>query len=427
LPPASQRSGVLPNVVIETGADGLHLRTHLGEVAVAFHQPGACATEAVVLPITALQDLEARTDEKIALESVGAGKVKARWHEGVVPRIRHFTTTETEQPEDWPALPQHFTQLPVKFLGALEQARQSAARDAARYALHRILLRGATGEVMATDGRQLLIQSGFALPWPADVLIPAVAFFGGRELAQSDPVQLGKTDTHVCLRAGSWTFCLRIDGEGRYPRVDEVIPRPDSTATRCRLESGDAAFLKQTLSRLVDGKDADQPITLDLNGRVVVRSRPEGQEHSTEVVLGRSTVSGPAVRLATSGLYLQRAVDLGLTDLQIDKPEAPVLAERPGLRMVWMPLGKAQAVPPSSNPHQVYPPVQERKPQPGLHRREPQQHRRRAPTPAPMRLAPAPQPTPPSGTPADASSLLWRFLRTCFLPRGRLWRGRQHQ
>ena len=151
--------------------------------------------------------------------------------------------------------------------------------------------------------------------------IPAVPVFGSRELVQTGTLRIGKTDSHVCLRTGPWTFFLRIDRDGRYPRVEEVVPRPGRNGTVCRLDGQDAAFLSQTLSRLVEGKDEAPTVTLDLNGRVIVRARSEGQDRPHEVVLECSTATGPAVRLASNGRYLKRALDLGLTEFQIGKPD----------------------------------------------------------------------------------------------------------
>jgi hypothetical protein len=247
-----------------------------------------------------LQELEGPPKETVTLEAGAKGAVKARWNEGVVPRMRSFTVSEPKAPTALPSLPAELTPLPVTFLKVLDQARRCTARDSTRYALAKLQFRGASGEVVATDGRQLLIQSGFALPWDEDVLVPALAVFGNRELAHADPVRMGKTATHVCVQAGPWTFFLAIDRDGRYPRVNDVIPRPDKAATHCQLMPSDAAFLARTLFRMVDTKDEDQAVTLDLNSRVVVRARPGDQERSTEVVLEHSTVTGPAVRVATN-------------------------------------------------------------------------------------------------------------------------------
>jgi hypothetical protein len=60
-------------------------------------------------------------------------------------------------------------------LTVLEWAMGSTAREGARFALHRVLLSGKKGQVVATDGLQLLIEGGFTFPWKNDLLIPRMA------------------------------------------------------------------------------------------------------------------------------------------------------------------------------------------------------------------------------------------------------------
>ncbi len=322
--------------------------------------------------------------------------------------------------------PKHFSPVSADFLRALAEARHSVAHEAVRYALNRVQLRGAKGEVVGTDGSQLLIQSGFTLPWQEDVLIPALSVFGMRELAQAGEVQIGRTATHVCLQIGPWTFHLTIDRDGRYPRVEEVIPHQNRVINVCRLAPTDADILRSTLPRLVNLKDEDQSITLDLNGRLLVRAKPEGQERDTEVVLERATASGPAVRVATNARYLQRALDLGLTKFHIVNPTTPILAQRDGVRFVWMPLGTDEAVPPSGKAHRVDPPAPERKPLSVPPRSEPRKLQLRRPEPV-VQVAPVSHAATTERRPTGEAPRLWNLLRTLFTPRGWLSRNQKPQ
>lgn len=215
--------------------------------------------------------------------------------------------------------------------------------------MQKIQLRGGTGDIVATDGKQLLIQSGFALPWKEDVLVPAMSVFACRELPQDGPVTLGKTDKHVCVRVGPWTFFLAIDTDARFPDAKAVIPAATASSTTCRLAAEDAAFLEKTLPRLPGRDDDHAPLTLDLNGHVAVRARGEGQSRPTEVVLSRSQVSGPPMRFVTDRQYLARAVALGFTEFRVAKPEVPVVCADKFRTFVWVPLGKDGALPPSED------------------------------------------------------------------------------
>src|SRR5262249_22265988 len=149
-----------------------------------------------------------------------------------------------------PEEPETFLPVAADLLPALAEAVGSAARDGARFALTRLQLRGRQGEVVATDGRQLLIQKGFTFPWREDVLVAALDVFGLKELTQEEGVLLGKTDTHVCLRIGPWTFHLALDKDGRFPDADGVVPATKGERTVCTLAPEDARFLTQALPRL---------------------------------------------------------------------------------------------------------------------------------------------------------------------------------
>src|SRR5438477_1564160 len=120
--------------------------------------------------------------------------------------------------------------LPPSFLGAFAEAVRTAARDGGRFALTRVQLRGKAGQVVATDGRQLLVQGGFALPWAEDVLVPAVPALGARELAGEGPVTVGRSGGHVLLGVGPWTFALPVDRAGRFPAVEGVTPAGNAPA-----------------------------------------------------------------------------------------------------------------------------------------------------------------------------------------------------
>src|SRR5262249_49385637 len=165
---------------------------------------------------------------------------------------------------------------------ALAAASRTATPEPVRFHTHRLQLRGKTGVIVATDGRQLLLQSGFHFPWAEDLLVPATPVFGCKELGQGLPVEIGRTETHVALRVGPWWLHLQIDQEGRFPQAERVLPQPKANGTCWHLHAEDAARLVKELPRL-PGKEADgQPVTVDLNGAVVVRARSTGQDQVTE-------------------------------------------------------------------------------------------------------------------------------------------------
>lgn len=49
--------------------------------------------------------------------------------------------------------------------------------------------------MVATDGRQILIQGGFGLPWEGDLLVRATPLFASKGLPRDRPVRVGRTPT----------------------------------------------------------------------------------------------------------------------------------------------------------------------------------------------------------------------------------------
>ena len=235
------------------------------------------------------------------------------------------------------------------FLKALDDAARSTARNNPRYALEKLQLRGKAGAVAATDGRQLLVQGGFSLPWPEDLLVPVPGAFGCRELPPEESITLGRTATHVCLRVGPWIFHLAIDTDGRYPNVDAVFPARTGKVTVCRLARADADFLARALPRLPGQDEEDAPVTLDLGETVAVRARAEGQSRPTEVVLSASEAAGPPVRCCVHRQHLARALELGFAEMRVVSADAPVVCEDGPRKFAWMTLEKGGAVAPSAD------------------------------------------------------------------------------
>src|SRR5439155_22935796 len=134
---------------------------------------------------------EGRTGTPVTLEQVAPGKGQARWEDGGVPRSCDFDTVTTDSVPPFPETPGELSPQPPDFLSALGEAARTVAREWARYAVSRVLLRGRTGERVGTDGRNLLVQGGFTLPWAEDLLVPALPVFAGKELPRQGPLAVG--------------------------------------------------------------------------------------------------------------------------------------------------------------------------------------------------------------------------------------------
>src|SRR5205807_479767 len=106
----------------------------------------------------------------------------------------------------------------------------------------RVQLRGQSGQVVATDARQLLVQGGFPFPWQDSPLVPRLPLLDIPGLTLTGPAALARVDKTVILRIGAWAFWLGSDADARFPPVEDAIPR-DTPSCRLRLDPADAAFL----------------------------------------------------------------------------------------------------------------------------------------------------------------------------------------
>jgi hypothetical protein len=312
------------------------------ECVIAYQQPGKRASETLFLPADVLADIEGK-DGSVSLETTEEGKGESRWDDAGIPRSRSFNTAKPGMPPELLAMPVHFEPIEPGFRQALAEATRTTARDRVHYALTRIQLRGRRGQLVATDGRQLLVQGGFSLPWPEDVLIPALPLFIGRDLPTEELLAIGRTDKHVSLRSGPWTFHLEIDTTGRFPNAESVIPNTDTMVSRLHLSEDGARFLVHVLPRLPGNKDGSSPLTLDLGQQVLLRARAERSPQISEVLLSGSSCDGPAVRIACNRRFLWRVVQLGFRDISVRNATTPLVCRDETRTYLFMPLEGALA------------------------------------------------------------------------------------
>jgi hypothetical protein len=221
-------------------------------------------------------------------------------------------------------------------LADINEAMEVCASDQVRFALSCVQLRGSKGQVVGSDGRQLLVVRGLSFPWPDDVLVPATRVFAAKIFTEAPTVEMVRTDDRVVVRAGPWTIWLAIEKAGRYPNVDSVIPKGAAT-TRITLASEDAEFLLRALPRLPAGNSDMEPVTVHANGQVVVRGRSDTSP-LTELILSHSQTEGRETRSAASRAYLLRVARLGLCNIRFAGDNTPVVCEDDRHIYVWQPL-----------------------------------------------------------------------------------------
>lgn len=336
-----------PVIRCRTTRRQLVLEAQQGDLALRFDSDSNGLPEALTFPGELLANLEGRSTDPVTLEVVGDGKGKARWQEGAVPRTLDFTTVDPETLPPLPELPRRFTPISATLLAALAEAARISPKSNGKTALTRVLLRGATGQVVSSDGRQLLVENVGALPWPEDLLVPRLSALGHRELNAETELAVGRTKDQVGLRLGPWTFLLAIDASHRFPNVMSVIPHAVPGATRLVFDPADASFLREALPRLPGGDEDHRPITLDLDTAVHLRACGENQqETATEVHLARSHSTGPPVRLRMDRSLLYRALVLGFVEIVVNGADKPLLCEDSKRTYVWVPLESKAALGP---------------------------------------------------------------------------------
>lgn len=338
--PNGRQAGPPPSVLLRVGEQGLCLEASRPDVAVRLEHPGAQPEALLAFPADALALFEGRSDQPVMLEEIAFGKGLASWSESGSEVRKDFPTLDTDGLPPFPEPPARLHSFDPTFLHALNEAGVVTARDSARYALERILLRGKGGHIVASDGRHLLVQSGFPLPWPDDALISRLMVWGMKELPPRGPVGVGRTQSHVFVRVGPWTFALFADPAARFPSYEAIIPRASSRVSTLRLGPEDVRLLMAELPALA--ADREMPVTLELGPDVMVRAQPTGKD-PTALKLTGSRWSGPLMRVVIGPCYLLNAVQLGFTDIEIRSPSQPLCCRDGTKTYLWMPLGDPPA------------------------------------------------------------------------------------
>jgi hypothetical protein len=342
--------GPIPPLVLHAESQHLRAQYRYQGLAVEYVEAnGHHVLDSIPVPLDALAEIEGRDETPVVIEAAEPDRTIIRWQDHGIPQIREYEVTPFGKIEPFPDTPTSWTDLSDDVLEALEQASRTCADNSNRYALDCIQLRGSEHKIVASDGRQVLVRSGFGLPWDGDLLVKGSPVFACKVLPGARPLRIGKTDTHVVLRIGPWTTFHEIRKDARYPGVEEILPDQDALATRLRLSTQDARFLEAALERLPGSEEVHSPATLDLNGKVVIRALAAVTSQITELVLTGSSYSGPAIRINTNRRFLSRALQLGFREIGIASVESPIVCRESHRVYAWQPLDGEAAIEPADN------------------------------------------------------------------------------
>jgi hypothetical protein len=206
-----------PTLGFIADAEGLRVRAMLADAAIEYRAPGARPAETLWLPFPLLADCEGKKDDLVQLEAASKNRVTAQWRDGSVPQIVRYDCEPPADADKFPGVPETFAENPSAILQALADAYDSCDPNSFRFALDHLQVWGDHGTIIATDGRQLLVQGGFQFPWTGDLLVPRSKVFASAELPHDAPVRVGKTGNWVAIAVGPWTIYLAVNVDGRFP------------------------------------------------------------------------------------------------------------------------------------------------------------------------------------------------------------------
>lgn len=340
-------------VQFQSGPDGVTIRSASADVAIEYRQSGEHPAKAYCLPVSSLADVEGGSSDGFTIEVDPSNRITMNWTNRGVPRQSVVDPAKKEL--TFPKVPTAFVSNDPRLWQALQDAAASTDKNSSRYALNCLLFRGATGRIDATDGHHVFTQAGYRFDWDDDVLIPATPLLGCKELDQKEPIAVGRTDDWVAFGTAGFLVMHRIYKDGRFPKIDQILPNAEAAKSRLTLSDGDARFLADKLPRLPCDDQLHDPVTLDLNGRVLVRARESKEARPTEVELPSSSLAGEPVIFNSNRRFVERALKLGFRDVRVYGSNSPVLCRDELRQYLWALLDKEGVVPRCDDPVRIIP------------------------------------------------------------------------
>jgi hypothetical protein len=204
--------GMVSPLALRAEGGQLRAQYRYADLAIEYVEPGSDRTDdSLAISLDALTDFQDAADTPVVLESSAPDRTIARREDRGIPQSREYSlATPLDRQEPMPASPAEWNSNPAELLEALAEAAETTTRDSRRYALDMIQLQGGRGQLVATDGRQLLVRSGYTHPWSDDLPIKARPIFACRALPRDEAVEVGRTDSLVFFRVGPWTISCAI-------------------------------------------------------------------------------------------------------------------------------------------------------------------------------------------------------------------------
>lgn len=198
--------------------------------------------------------------------------------------------------------------------------------------------------VVGTDGRHLYSSNSFSLPMKESVIIPMHKFIAWGDFNKDGEwrVKAGantenKEIQQLQLSSRRWRFITR-QVEGNYPNWRQVIPNGNDTKTTVEIETPETIL--QALQRMPDHDPAHHTIGLAVeNGAFLLLGKASKFDEAWfSVPIPNVKASGVDVRVNTNREQLAKALQFGLTKIEIIDPMSPLRFSNDGKQMVIMPV-----------------------------------------------------------------------------------------
>ena len=157
---AGRPRGPAPPTILIPEVDALTWVTHFEDVVLAYRMPGAHPkSPPVVLPRDVLDSLDGPGEDLVTLDRPETGPAELRWADRGGPRSQRAPLARPDKPHGVPERPDSFAPMTAEFLSALHEAGRTTSRQPSRFAVHRVQLKGGSGDVIVAENWSTLVSN----------------------------------------------------------------------------------------------------------------------------------------------------------------------------------------------------------------------------------------------------------------------------
>ena len=342
---------VLGTIKIERTKDGWIALTTTDldrHVTVRLEQPGAGAPAALLVPYDELlKTMKAcGSGEEILVERTGKDTAALKYRIGA-----QFVESKVESlpVEEFPEIPRikgDAIALPDALRQSIHEALQCASTDATRVIINGAYLDVSKPEanyVVGTDGHHLFSSNSFTLPLTKSLLIPSHRFLDWKPFSADGEWQLKiGTPQHkddvapFQISSRRWRYIGR-QIEGNYPNWRQVVPGPNNYATSIEFEAEVGGVL-QTIGRMPCDDAVNFAIGLEVKDRkFALLGRSPGAGDHTRIEIEGVKARGRDIRIFLNRHLLTKALEFGLTRVELIDALSPLRFSEGGRQMIVMP------------------------------------------------------------------------------------------